>query len=106
VYIIDQCGKEAGHIITSLPANFNPSKMVYGKLKGYMARHKIFKHQKVCQQVEAKLGEITSDRQQDAIHHIIWEEQKLWELDSLTHNTLVINTKDDKTSSNLFNSDS
>jgi hypothetical protein len=46
------------------------------QLKGYMARHnKTFNLWEVYQVAEAGLGDITAERRQDGIHHIIQEEQ-------------------------------
>jgi hypothetical protein len=69
--------------------------------------NKTFKYQEVWQLVEAKLGKVTAQRWQDIIHHIIQEDQKMWKLDGLTDNIvnkLVINGRDNETSSDHFDS--
>jgi hypothetical protein len=75
---------------------------MWSQLKGYMARcNKTFKFQEVCQLVEARLGKVTAERWQDAIHHIIQEDQVMWNLYGLTDNVveqLVINGRDDEIS--------
>jgi hypothetical protein len=35
---------------------------------------------------EARLGDITGERRQDAIRHVIQEELRMWKLDGLAYN--------------------
>jgi hypothetical protein len=35
---------------------------------------------------EERLGDITAERRQDAIRHVIQEEQRMWKLNGLAHN--------------------
>jgi hypothetical protein len=39
-----------------------------------------FKHQEDCQLPDAELKEVTAKKWQDAIHHIIQEEYRMWEI--------------------------
>jgi hypothetical protein len=48
--------------------------------------NKTFKLWEVCKLVTTKLEEVTAEKWQDAIHHVIQEKQRMWELDGLTLN--------------------
>lgn len=53
---------------------------------GYQKTNKTFKLWEVRQVVDAKLEEVTAEGWQDAIHHVIQEKQRMWELVGLTLN--------------------
>jgi hypothetical protein len=82
----------------------NPIQLVWSQVKGYIAgQNKTIRLCDVFSIVTSALSQITSQRSQAVIDHIIKEEGWIRELDGLINNVvdqLVINTDDAETSSN------
>jgi transposase len=89
MYAADQHVMKGGHTVARMPpyhCNLNAIESTWSQLKGYVTRQK----QKLqnLRDTPAELGEVTAERWQDTIHHVIQEEQRMWKLDGLTDNVV------------------
>jgi hypothetical protein len=97
-YIFDDLTNKPGHVVERLPPYhciLNPIDLVWSQVKCYIARHKFGL-------ATSALSQITSQRWETAIDHVIMEEGRMWELHGLANKVvdrLVINIGGAETSS-------
>lgn len=93
-YVIDEMARDRGIIVLRLPpyhCELNPIELIWAQVKGYVARNnKTFKMQEVRQLLLNSLANVSSENWQNAIKHVIVEEQKMWELDNVIDTTMEI----------------
>lgn len=111
-YVVDEMAKKQNIIVHRLPpyhCELNPIELVWAQVKGYVARkNTTYKMNDVQKHFEEALQEVNAEKWQRCIEHVIKEEQKMWQLDSLLEKTvepLIINLGEEDSPSDISFSD-
>ena len=105
-YRIDSIVQKAGHTVLRLPpyhCKLNPIELVWSQVKGYVARNKTnFKLETVEKLLQEGIAEVTPEKCERCVRHVMGEEKKLWDLDFIVdgiEERFVINVNGDSDSS-------
>lgn len=105
-FVIDDMAEKEGHTILRLPpyhCNLNPIELVWGQVKGYVARNnKTYKLKDVKILLEKGVAEVTADKWRNCVKHVLQEENKMWEIDNFVDiavDKLIINVGNDSSES-------
>ena len=93
-YVTDEMAKDRGFTVLRLPpyhCELNPIELIWAQVKSYVARNnKTFKMKGVRQLLLDQLALVSAENWQNAIKHVIAEEQKMWDLDDVIDQTMEI----------------
>jgi hypothetical protein len=85
----------------------NPIEMIWAQVKGYVAaNNKTFKLEDVRLLLEKGIQNVTPERWEKCVQHVIKEEDKMWNLDGLMETVmepLIINLQDSSDDSSDMN---
>lgn len=105
-YAVEDIAEEHGITVLRTPpyhCELNPIELIWAQVKGFVARHNTtFKMKDVKLLFDQAIKEVTPENWRKVVHHVIKEEEKMWDLDHLIDRTvdpLIITSRGDDSSS-------
>lgn len=86
-YKIDLLAKEAGHVVLRLPPNhceLNPIELIWVRIKGFVTENTLCNTMDMENSIRNAVAQVTPEIWANCCRHVLEQEQRLWELDSIT----------------------